>query len=157
MNGWRGVCCAPAGLLPVPAIAVAAAEPPPPTKTFALVVGVNRSMDPKVAPLRYADDDAVRYRDLFRAVGGRTITLASLDENTRRLHPDAASDVRPARLALLTSAVDRLAAEAAQARRAGRAGRLLLRLCGPRPGSTTAAAASRWRTRSSAAAISCGA
>jgi len=118
VNAWRGACCALVALLPVPAIA--AAEPPPaPTKTFALVVGVNRSMDPKIAPLRYADDDAVRYRDLFRAVGGRTITLASLDENTRRLHPDAAAEVRPARLSLLTSAVDRLATEAAQARRRG--------------------------------------
>ena len=119
MKAWRGVCCAVVALLPLPAIAVAAAEPPQPTKTFALVVGVNRSSDPKIAPLRYADDDAVRYRDLFRAVGGRTVTLASLDENTRRLYPDAASDVRPARLALLTAAVDRLATEAAQARRRG--------------------------------------
>ena len=120
MNAWRGACCALVALMPVPAVAVAAAEAPPPTtKTFALVVGVNRSMDPKVAPLRYADDDAVRYRDLFRAVGGRTIALATLDENTRRLHPDAASEVRPARLALLTSAVARLATEAAQARRRG--------------------------------------
>ncbi len=117
MTAWGGACCA--ALLLVPAIAVAAAEAPPPTKTFALVVGVNRSTDPKIAPLRYADDDAVRYRDLFRAVGGRTITLASLDENTRRLHPDAASDVRPARLAQLTSAVDRLATEVAEVRRRG--------------------------------------
>ena len=119
MNAWRGTCVLVVLLL-VPTIAAAAPPPPPPpTKTFALVVGVNRSSDPKIAPLRYADDDAVRYRDLFRAVGGRTITLASLDENTRRLHPDATSDVRPARLALLTSAVDLLAAEAAQARRLG--------------------------------------
>jgi hypothetical protein len=103
----------------MPAVAAAAAASPAQTKTFALVVGVNRSMDPKIAPLRYADDDAVRYRDLFRAVGGRTITLASLDENTRRLHPEATSDVQPARLALLTSAVDRLAGEVAQARRRG--------------------------------------
>ena len=117
MIAWRGPGVLIALLL-VPAAAGAAAAPAP-TKTFALVVGVNRSMDPKIAPLRYADDDAVRYRDLFRAVGGRTITLASLDENTRRLHPDATADVRPARLALLTAAVDRLATEAAQARRRG--------------------------------------
>jgi len=119
MKVWRGACCAFAALLPAPAVAVAAAAPAAPTKTFALVVGVNRSMDPKIASLRYADDDAVRYRDLFRAVGGRTLTLTSLDENTRRLHPDAASDVQPARLALLTSAVDRLAGEVAEARRRG--------------------------------------
>jgi len=96
-----------------------AAAPSVPTKTFAVIVGVNRSADAKVAPLRYADDDAVRYRDLFRAVGARAVTLASLDDNTRRLHPDAAAEVKPARLDVLTSAVERLAGEAAEARRNG--------------------------------------
>jgi hypothetical protein len=99
--------------------AAAAAAPEVPIRTLALVVGVNRSADGKLAPLRYADDDAVRYRDLFRALGARTVTLASLDDNTRRLHPDAAADVRPARSDLFAAAVERLAGEAAQARRAG--------------------------------------
>jgi caspase domain-containing protein len=116
LNACRVAGCVLAAMLPA---AMAAAAPATPTKTFALLVGVNRGMDAKVAPLRYADDDAVRYRDLFRAVGARTVTLASLDENTRRLHPDAASDVQPARLARLTAAVERLAREAAQARRIG--------------------------------------
>jgi hypothetical protein len=114
---WRTACCVLATV--VGATATALAEPATPTKTLVLVVGVNRSPDAKLAPLRYADDDAVRYRDLFRALGARTVTLASLDENTRRLHPDAGSDVRPARLDLFTASVERLAAEAAQARRAG--------------------------------------
>jgi hypothetical protein len=109
-------CALAAGLA---ATSLAAAAPAPPTKALALVVGVNRSMDAALAPLRYADDDAVRYRDLFRVVGARTETLATLDENTRRLHPDARSDVRPARLEALTAAVERLAAAAAQARRGG--------------------------------------
>jgi caspase domain-containing protein len=120
MKAWRFAACVLVVVVVVPARAtVATAASAVPTKTFALIVGVNRSTDPNIAPLRYADDDAVRYRDLFRAVGGRTVTLASLDDNTRRIHPDAALDVAPARLELLTSAVERLAREAAQARRTG--------------------------------------
>jgi hypothetical protein len=121
--GWRAAGCVLATVVGMTSTAVAGSaapiETPPLVKTFALVVGVNRGTDAKLTPLRYADDDAVRYRDLFRAVGARTETLASLDENTRRLHPEATSDVRPARLDLLAAAVERLAGEAAEARRAG--------------------------------------
>ena len=51
-----------------------AAEPE--SATFALVVGVNTSLDKDVAPLKYADDDAARYFDLFRLLGARTTVLA---------------------------------------------------------------------------------
>jgi hypothetical protein len=117
VKAWRAAACALVTVVGTTSAAVA--EPAAPTRTLALVVGVNRSPDGKLAPLRYADDDAVRYRDLFRALGARTVTLASLDENTRRLHPDAGADVREARLDLLTAAVERLAGQAAEARRAG--------------------------------------
>ena len=120
MNMWRAVTGALVISLAKTAVAAAPAAPAPTnTKTFALMVGVNRSADGKVTPLRYADDDAVRYRDLFRAVGARAVTLASLDDNTRRLHPDAAAEVKPARLDVLTSTVERLAGEVAEARRNG--------------------------------------
>jgi hypothetical protein len=119
IRAWGSVICVAAAILPGTGIAATAAAPTAPTKSFALVIGVNRSIDPKIAPLRYADDDAVRYRDLFRAVGARTVTLASLDENTRRLHPDAASEVRPPRAAAFTSAVGQLAREVARARANG--------------------------------------
>lgn len=61
---------------------------------FALVVGVNDSIDEELDSLRYADDDAARYFDLFRSLGARTYLLASLDDNTRRLHPQAAAEAR---------------------------------------------------------------
>ena len=38
---------------------------------FVLIVGVNRSVDPEVPQLRFADDDAARYQELFHALGGR--------------------------------------------------------------------------------------
>ena len=51
---------------------------------FALVVGHNDSDDPNLAPLQYADDDAVQYARLFRHFTEHTILLAQPDSATRR-------------------------------------------------------------------------
>ena len=48
--------------------AAARATPGARPAVFAIVIGVNRSVDVQLAPLSYADDDAFRYRDLFRSV-----------------------------------------------------------------------------------------
>ena len=60
--------------------------------SFALIVGVNRSVDADVAQLRYADDDAARYLDLFRSLGARSYVLTRPDANTQRLHPQVAAE-----------------------------------------------------------------
>jgi hypothetical protein len=86
---------------------------------FALIIGVNESLDPEVPALRYADDDAARYLDLFRALGARAYLLAHLDANTRRLHPQAAAEALPARRPELARAVAGLARDVAQARERG--------------------------------------
>ena len=91
----------------------------PPRATFALIVGVNASPAPDVAPLHYADDDAARYLDLFRALRARTYVLARLDANTRALHPQAAAEALAPRRAELRAAVDSLARDIAQARARG--------------------------------------
>jgi hypothetical protein len=84
--------------------------------TFALIIGSNRSVDADVAPLKYADDDATQYLDLFRLLGARTYLLTSLDENTRRLHPQAAAEALEPRRASLDQAVAQLAVDVGQAR-----------------------------------------
>jgi hypothetical protein len=86
---------------------------------FALIIGVNRSVDADARPLRYADDDAARYRDLFHTLGVRTFLLATLDENTRRLHAQAAEEALPPRSEALREAVDRLVLAVEEARAAG--------------------------------------
>lgn len=91
---------------------------------LALIIGVNRSPSPDLAPLRYADDDALRYEELFRALGARAIVLASPDESTRRLHPESAAQARPATLVGLRAAVAELAGEAQRARARGERVRL---------------------------------
>lgn len=83
--------------------------------TFALVIGANRSVDTELAPLKYADDDAARYLDLFRLLGARTYLLARLDDNTRRIHPQAAAEALEPRKASLDAAVAQLTADVAQA------------------------------------------
>ena len=86
---------------------------------FALIIGVNTSPDPDVPALKYADDDAARYLDLFRALGARTYLLSHLDDNTRRLHPQAAAEAQPARREDLRRAVASLVRDIAQARARG--------------------------------------
>ena len=86
---------------------------------FALIVGVNNSVDRQMPPLHYADDDAARYDKLFRAVGADTKLLTRLDENTRRISPDATDRARPPRRAELDRAVAELAEEVSAARQRG--------------------------------------
>lgn len=104
-------------------------EPPPRGEaprvaSFALILGVNRSYDPAQQPLRFADDDAARYLDLFRLLGARTYLLARLDENTRRLHPQAAAESLEPTLPTLRAQVRQLTHDIAQARARGVAAEL---------------------------------
>lgn len=86
---------------------------------FVLILGVNRSVDPDLPVLRYADDDAARYEELFRSIGGKTYLLARLDENTRRISPDAVAIARPPRRAELGRTLATLAADVVAARTRG--------------------------------------
>ena len=100
--------------------AAAAATPPTSrTASFALIIGVNRGHEPDQPVLRYADDDAARYLDLFRLLGARTYLLARLDDNTRRLHPQAAAEALDPKQAELATAVKRLSEDIALARSRG--------------------------------------
>jgi hypothetical protein len=97
---------------------LAHAEPPDAAATFALVIGVNASAERDLAPLQYADDDAARYLDLFRALGARTYLLSRLDDNTRRLHPQAAAEALAPRRAELNRTIAGLVRDVAQAKAA---------------------------------------
>ena len=71
-------------LLALAASTAAAKEPP--KALFALIVGVNQGIDRDLKPLRYADDDAARYLELFRALGRQDLPAHA----ARRQHPPAA-------------------------------------------------------------------
>lgn len=74
--------------------------------SFALVVGTNASPSPELKALRYADDDAARYFDLFRVLGANVRLLMRPDTNTRRLHHQAAAEAQPPTRQELDRAVD---------------------------------------------------
>jgi len=86
-----------------------------PRATFALIIGSNQSIDSNLAPLRYADDDAARYLDLFRLLGARTYLLTRLDDNTKRLHPQAAAEATDPKKASWDTAVAQLIADVKKA------------------------------------------
>lgn len=73
---------------------------------FGLVIGTNRSHDPKVKSLRYADDDAVQNAKLLSEFGGRTVLLVDLDAQSRTLYPGIKTT--PPTKAAVRQALDRL-------------------------------------------------
>jgi len=101
------------------AAVLSAAPPPPPAARFAIIVGVNQSVDGDARPLRYADDDAAAYLELFRALGARTYLLSRFDEGTRRLHPQAVAEGLDPRRRELDRVIEQVAADVALARRRG--------------------------------------
>lgn len=60
------------------------------TKTYAVVIAENRSLDPGVKPLQFADDDGAKTWELFSLFADRTALFVVLDADTARLYPDAA-------------------------------------------------------------------
>jgi len=85
----------------------------------AVIVGANTSVDTELPTLRYADDDAILYWELFRQLGATTFLLARPDDNTRRLHGDAIVDARPPSHVELMRAITKAAAAVAGARASG--------------------------------------
>jgi hypothetical protein len=102
-----------------------AADPSPiqpsagPSATFAIIVGANRSVDPELKPLLYADDDAVRYLMLFQSLGARTVLLTRPDANTSRVLPRAVAGAVPPRQENLAAAVAAIATDVRAARAKG--------------------------------------
>ena len=60
------------------------------TRTYAVIVAENRSLDPGVRPLQYADDDGAKTWELFSLFADCTALFVVLDADSARLHPDAA-------------------------------------------------------------------
>ncbi|HZS39636.1 MAG TPA: hypothetical protein VFF06_22545 [Polyangia bacterium] len=72
------------------------------TRLYAVVIAQNRSLDPGVKPLQYADDDGVKNYELLSLYADRASLFVVLDDETARLHPDAAKEAEvPERAAIL--------------------------------------------------------
>ncbi len=72
------------------------------TRIYAIVIAQNRSTDPSIAPLKYADDDGARNWEMFSLFTERASLFAVLDDETAGLHPGAAKIAEiPERSAIL--------------------------------------------------------
>ncbi|MCC6807286.1 MAG: caspase family protein [Deltaproteobacteria bacterium] len=105
-------------------VPVAPAAPTEPLR-HVIVVGLNHSPNPALKPLRYADDDAVQYAQLFSHFADRVTLLAVLDDDTQRASPDAAKLARPPTKKALADALKQSYAVLEEASRAGRPTELL--------------------------------
>jgi hypothetical protein len=107
---------APAGNVTPASGSLTGNDTPSSYAVFALIVGVNRSVDPDAPVLRYADDDAARYLDLFRSMGARAYVMTRPDDNTRRLYPQLAAEALQPIRRDFDRAVAALARDVVQAR-----------------------------------------
>ncbi len=84
------------------------------TKTYAVIVAENRSLDPGVKPLQYADDDGAKTWELFSLFADRAALFVVLDADTARLHPEAAAHAESPERAAIFDKLDRFNAEMAR-------------------------------------------
>jgi hypothetical protein len=117
-NASFGLACA---ILAGPGLAAAApaAEAGLPPHRFALVVAENEPHGGALMPLRYADDDGLRYAEFLRSTGAQVELLTVLDDETQRRAPGAAAGTRPPVRAEVQAAMARLNAGIERARSAG--------------------------------------
>ncbi|QRN96557.1 hypothetical protein JRI60_47440 [Archangium violaceum] len=111
--------CAPLALSWVLLLVGAAASAAPEQVSYALIVANNTGLEPKQAPLRYADDDGARYYELFAPRTREAVLLSVMDSETQALHPGLAARTRPPTRAALKEALGRLNARMAEDRARG--------------------------------------
>ena len=88
-------------------------------RTFALVVGVNTSVDSGVESLKYADDDAAKYARLFDRLADQTLLLTVFDAESRQIYGELAERARVPDRAGLDRAVATLREAAVKEHAAG--------------------------------------
>ncbi|WP_141332985.1 caspase family protein, partial [Myxococcus sp. AB025B] len=86
----------------------------------ALVVAYNGSDTPGMPPLRYADDDGVRWAETLRRLGVDVVLLTVPDAETAQAERERLADARLPTLTVLDETVDQLARRNAEDRAAGR-------------------------------------
>jgi hypothetical protein len=92
-------------------------------KSYAVIVGVNESVVPRTPPLRFADDDAARYHEVFRSgiQDVKSVQLFTrLDSSSRKLYPQAAKAARAATRSAVLAALRGLARKIRADRARGR-------------------------------------
>lgn len=109
----RALACAACGLIALsapkaqaqaPEASAPKSEEASATRTYALIVANNGSMDEGVKALKYADDDGARYYETFSSMAQQTTLLTVLDDDSQRVFPKLVSKTQaPTRRALRRS------------------------------------------------------
>jgi hypothetical protein len=99
---------------------IAAASLGATSPVYALIVANNQSNDPKLASLKFADDDGARYFTALEPMARQVTLLTVLDDDTQRRFPGLAAKTRPPTRRELTDALARLNAAMKVERAAGR-------------------------------------
>ncbi len=98
----------------------AEAQAAKPSRSFAVVIGNNRSLLSRRPDLHYADDDAARYFDILRTIAPeRTFLLSDFDRDTRGLFPEASRQALPPTRNELTRVGREIARRVREASQAG--------------------------------------
>jgi len=113
------VCVLAAFSLSVPGGADAGAQQATERAVFALVVGSNQSPKPELGTLRFADDDAAKFHELFARMGRSTL-LTVLDAESQETFAGLAVQTRPPTRDNLNSALEATFSAMAKAQRAGK-------------------------------------
>ena len=88
-------------------------------KIFVLIAANNQSLDSDSRELRYADNDAVKYAQLFAAAGAEISLSAVPDPEVRRQFPEASRDAAPPSYDVLKRKVSELYSKIRDAARSG--------------------------------------
>lgn len=89
------------------------------TKTYAVIIAENRSLDAGVKPLQYADDDGAKTWELFSLFADRAALFVVLDADSARLHPEAAAHAESPERAAIFDKLGRFNVEMARDRERG--------------------------------------
>src|SRR6185312_7977998 len=84
------------------------------TRTYAVIVAENRSLDPGVRPLQFADDDGAKTWELFSLFADQAALFVVLDADTARLYPEAAAHAESPERAAIFDKLARFNAEMAR-------------------------------------------
>ena len=88
------------------------------TVRYAIIIGNNSPApgDSSLEPLKYADDDAVRYYQMAERWGAQSTLLTVLDRDTQRRYPEVAIEARPPTRENLDNALAAVALKVARER-----------------------------------------
>lgn len=90
------------------------------SKTYALIIANNGSVNKGVKPLRYADDDGARYHETFSHLADQTTLLTVLDSESQAIFPSLVDKTKPPTRRELAKQLESLKTQIQRDKKAGK-------------------------------------